>query len=243
MNARDSVVSGGRGRWVCGAVAFVTGMFVGSTADALSYSAKSISAVVIDADTKQPLSDVNVLVVWSLQNSNASSESFWVIDEAVTDKQGQFVLSGWGPKLVPQKVGALPQRLGPDQPGIYLFKSGYEFDVISNPWESRMIGNQAWRGDLVRESVWTNKKIELRRFVGTERQYLSSLSMTAGGLPLQGCTWTTFPRFTAALVIERGERIQFPDSSSLPSIKDLEENAKNVPGCPMPTVTLAPFLK
>ena len=243
MHAHTNIL---RGRWSL--IATVAMVLVGHLATtepafALTYSAKSISAVVIDADTKQPLSDVNVLVVWELQDSNASSESTWVFMEAITDKNGHFAFSGWGPKVVPQSLRELPRRLGPEQPTFYLFKSGYLFGIEANPWESWMLGNRAWTGDLIRSSVWNGKTFELEKFAGSNGQYLDRLSMTAGGLPMQACRWAQIPMLTAALVKERGDRIKFPATSSLPTMKSLEEKAKSVPGCPSPQVVLAPYLK
>ncbi len=228
-----------------GAVA-LAGSLLGAgsgTAMALSYSAKPINASVIDADTRQPLSGVIVLVVWSLQDARGGGGPYWIFEETVSDKSGHFGFAGWGPKKVPQEPGENPWRLGPDEPVLYLFKSGYPFGVVANPWESWMLGNLAWTGDLVRASIWDNKTIELRKFGGTEKQYLNALSVTAGGLPMQACRWSKIPRLTAALLMERGDRVQFPASSSLPTFKILEEKAANTPGCPAPRVILAPYLK
>ena len=246
MVAWSSGIGGGwkwRAMVAMGAIATTLLLAGAAPALALSYSAKPISATVIDADTKQPLSGVNVLIEWTLQNSNASSESFWVVDEAVTDAQGRFTLSGWGPQLVPQRLTELPRRLGPEQPTIYVFKSGYEFESASNPRDSWMIGNRQWTGDLVRSSYWDSKSIKLKKFVGSTKQYLDGLSPMADRLPLHGCRWAKVPRFTAALVMERGERINPPATSGLPTMKELESDAKKEPGCPAPAQVLAPYLK
>lgn len=226
-----------------GAVASA-GLLLGiNSATALSYSAQPISAVVIDAESRQPLEGVNALIVWQLQNSDGGGGPFWIFEEAVTDNQGRVNFPGWGPKAVPWGLGDRAWRLGPDQPAIYLFKSGYPFGEMSNPWESWMLGNRAWTGDVIRSSVWNNKTIELRRFVGTEEQYLNRLSIVAGGLPLQECRWAKFPRFTAALVVERGNRVKSPMTNSLPTMNSLEAQAKNERDCPAPAVVLGPFLK
>jgi hypothetical protein len=220
-------------RAVLAALAFGAAYMTPFAATALSYSAKPISLVVVDAETKQPIEGVIALVVWKLQNTDGGGGIFWVFEEAVGDKQGHVMFPGWGPKVVPSTtIGELKLRLGPDQPTIYLFKSGYPFGVVGNDWESWMLGNSAWTGDLVRASIWDNKTVEIRRFVGAERQYLAGLSSTASRMPLHACQWANFPRFTAALVRERGDRFDSSEFESLPTIKYLKSDAAYVSGCP-----------
>lgn len=201
------------------------------TAAALRYSATPIWATVIDGDTRKPLEGVIALIIWELQDSNGGAGGYWIFEEAVSNSLGNFAFPGWGPKEVPQEKGDPPWRLGPDQPSIFLFKSGYPMGTVFNPWESGMLGDRTWTGDRVRSSIWNGKTIELRKFVGTNYEYLSVLSRRAGHLPLQACNWARIPRFTAALVRERGERYGPLEFVSLPTIRDLEFDAKSHPGC------------
>jgi hypothetical protein len=228
-------------RTVLAALAFGAAYMTPFAATALSYSAKPISLVVVDAETKQPIEGVIALVVWQLQNSNGGGEVIWFFEEAVGDKQGRVMFPGWGPKVVRQTIGELKMRLGPDQPTIYLFKSGHPFGVLSNEWESWMLGNSAWTGDPVRASYWNGKTIELRKFEGTKYQYVDSLARDAVGLPFQGCRWANIPRFTAALISEQGDRKS--KFMGLPTIESLKASAQNSPGCPMPDKLLAPYLR
>jgi hypothetical protein len=230
-------------RLAIGAAALAASLFCADHVLGLSYSASPISATVIDAETRQPLGDVIVLVVWALENSNGGGGPFWIYEETVSNKDGRFEFAGWGPTKVPQDRGDPPWRLSTEQPIMYLFKSGYPFRSVSNEWESWMLGNRTWTGDPVRSSMWNNKSIELRRFQGTEQEYLNSLSMTAGRLPLQECKWAKFPRLTAALVRERGDRVPPYKSNSLPTMKSLQEKAADQPGCAPPSEVLGPFLK
>jgi len=212
-------------------------------ANALSYSAEPITATVIDAESRQALEGVNVLVLWDLEDPNGRGGQHWAFEETVTDKEGRFHFPGWGPKPVPRTLGSPAWRLGSEQPVVYLFRSGYPLESVSNPWESWMLGNSTWTGEKLRRSVWTGKTIELRRFSGSEQQYLNQLSIIAGGLPLQDCDWAKIPRLTAALVLERGDRVKFPMTSGLPTIEELEDQAKAVRDCSSPTVVLRPYLK
>jgi len=212
-------------------------------AHALSYSAKPISAVVVDAGSKQPLEGVVVLVVWSLQDTNGGGGPFWHFEETVTDRNGHFLLPGWGPKAVPAKVFELSQRLGPEQPRLYLFLPGYAFLEIGNEYESWMLGNPAWTGDLVRSSRWSGKIIEMKRFEGSRADYLGSIANVTSELPLQACRWATIPRLTATLIKVRGSDEGFRRSMSFPSLRALEESAADTPGCPAPRQVLEPYLK
>ena len=59
-------------------------------ANALSYSAEPITAVVVDAETRQVLESVNVLVLWDLEDPNGRGGPYWIFEETVTDKEGRF---------------------------------------------------------------------------------------------------------------------------------------------------------
>ncbi len=227
---------------ICG-VALGVMLCMSTPAYCLSYSASPISAFVIDEETRQPLVGAIALIIWELQNSDGGGGGYWIFEEAVSDKQGRFSFPGWGPKVVPQKRGEPQWRLGPDQPSIYIFKSGYPLGTVFNPWESWMLGNRKWTGDPTRSSIWNGKTIELRKFQGTEQEYLAALSRRAGHLPLQSCRWSQIPQFTAALVRERGDRIKFPAFSSLPTIQTLSEDASDAAGCRPPIEVLGRYLK
>src|SRR5712672_2347041 len=96
-----------------------------------SYSAKPISATVVDADTGQPLEGVNVVVTWELEfvknewgYGETRGEGLMTQMEAVTSSDGKFHIPGWGPARIPSNL-PLRSMLSPMQPSIRLFKSGY----------------------------------------------------------------------------------------------------------------------
>ena len=221
------------------ALAFV---FVGE-ATALSYSATPIRVQVIDAETREPISDVIALVVWTLEDARGGSGPVFKSAEAVSDARGEFTFPGWGPLEVPRSPDGLQWRLDTEQPVIFLFKPGFVFESVANEWESWMLGDSSWTGDRVRRSVWDSKQILLPRFHGTDELDINRLSIVAGRLPLQACQWAKIPRLTAALVSE-GKRLSIPKQfNSLPTIQNLSEKAAREPQCPSPIIVLGPFLK
>ena len=220
----------------------VAGLLLGfHYANALSYSAEPITAVVVDEESRQALEGVHVLVLWDLQDSDGGGGPYWIFEETITDKEGRLHFPGWGPKPVPRNLGDPAWRLGPDQPAIYLFKPGYSLEAVHNPWESWMLGNRAWTGDLVRSSVWNGKSIPIKKFQGSNQQYIDTLALSSDGLPTQNCLWARIPRFTAALVAIQGGLV--PRSTGLPTIKSLEDGITSPPGCASPREILGPFLK
>jgi uncharacterized GH25 family protein len=73
------------------------------SACATSYSAKPITAKVVDAVTGEPLEGVNVVAHWLMEDPQAGrGQGDLELMEAVTDKSGEFHFPGWGPKAIPR---------------------------------------------------------------------------------------------------------------------------------------------
>jgi hypothetical protein len=226
---------------VLGIVAISIG--VAGNAEALSYSAKPITAQVVDADTKEPLADVIVLVLWELEDIGGGSGGILRFEETVGDQRGHFTFAGWGPQTVPPSDDGRLWRLDTEQPILYLFKFGYRLKAVTNYLEMRWLGNPTWTGDPVRASEWNGKQIELQRFEGADHLYVRALSRSASRMPLQECRWAQIPRMTAALMKARAiatEQREF--INSLPTMRSLETKAADY-GCPNPRELLAPYLK
>lgn len=123
----------------------------------LQYSAEPIEAWVVDAETKQPLEGVVITANWQLEEGtfggNVQAGQLNVM-ETTTDKEGRFRFHGWGPLKVAK--GHLVNR----DPQLLLFKSGYEYQALSNKYSS----DRELRLRPVRWSDWNGKTIELRPF-------------------------------------------------------------------------------
>ena len=147
-------------------------------AGSLTYSAEPIETKVIDADTKQPLEGVVVTANWQLEEGtfggNVPAGQLMVM-ESVTDKEGKFSFPAFGPKRAPK--GHLVNR----DPQLLLFKSGYEYQRLNNPYSS----DREMRLRPVRRSVWNGRVIALKKFTGTRTEWFKMLerSIPELGLP------------------------------------------------------------
>lgn len=221
--------------------AVVTFGVVGVPAAALTYSAEPIRAQVVDAETAEPLPEVIVLVIWELENEVGRWGGYFHWEETVSDTHGNFEFSGWGPKIVPRSAEGRLLRMNTSQPRLHFYKSGYRVGRFSNFLETWTLGDPRWTGDTVRSSVASGTLIKLKRFQGTELEYVRSLSYASGEFPTQGCNWARIPRLTAALVKEGQSHRQYV-TIDLPTLEQLEREGSREAACPGTSI-LTPFLK
>lgn len=158
-----------------------------------TYSADSISATVVDADTKQPIEGVVVIAHWEMksgmESGNIAGEV--MILETVSDGAGKFHFPAWGPKRV--DVGLSNAHLTHDDPELILFKSGYRLEILAN--EVR----QSY-GNARRTSDWNSKTIQLKTFEGDLQAYASDLGMFFPDYAFSGnCNWRQIPLTIAAM--------------------------------------------
>ncbi len=142
------------------------------------YFAKATHGTVIDAETKQPIAGAVVVANWDLFHELWGEGSHGVrslqITEVVTDKDGKYVVPGWGPKLRPCFT-----YLDHDDPALNVFKSGYE---------PRGWGNYHDSNSWMRVSEWDGRPLELKPFHGTPHDRGSRLSRL-----IDGCRLHTTP--------------------------------------------------
>jgi hypothetical protein len=162
---------------------------------ARDYSAKSIEAWVVDAETGKPVEGANVVAHWELRYGLEGGGSYQLqIMEDVTDKNGRFFFPAWGPKEIP---GHLPKeaRLKQLDPGIVIFKSGYETKRV---WNDRPPSTFGGHGASTRTSDWNGKTIQLRKFQGNLQQYVLNIANAQSGLGIESfdtnCNWKLMPR-------------------------------------------------
>ena len=190
---------------------------------ATTYSAKPITATVVDAETGQPIEGVSVVAHWVLHGPTWVSAADLELTEAVTDKDGRFHIPGWGPKSIPND---LPRgtRLGNSDPGLILFKSGYEVTGLFNRLQPERLRPEH---DIpVRYSDWDGKVIKLNRFRGDPQ------SFGVGGSIGRGieCHWKRVPRFYVAQMREKARLETLGVRSFLPTLAHFENYFKNS-GC------------
>ena len=175
-------------------VMMVIGLMTGCTYFPRFYlGADEIHGKVVDADTKEPIKDVVVVAVWK-QDGGIIEEQHTanlVLRETTSDEQGNYVIDGWGPRLT------FSGYIDNSAPSLIFYKYGYA--------PNRM-GNITWgpnAGTYV-HSEWTGKTIELKKFVGTPKNYAESLSSLGDFLQYDswysGCDWKRVPQYTAAMI-------------------------------------------
>jgi hypothetical protein len=169
---------------------------------ATSYSAKPITAKVVDADTGESLEGVNVVAHWVMEDAwSGRAKGDLELMEAVTDKNGEFHFPGWGPKAIPDDRD-WGTRLTRQDPEILFFKSGYGRNGVYNDTHPSMLSEPLSNGPAVRDSQWDGKVIKLQKFNGTLYEYGMLASLTISGTYYSHCEWKKMPRMVAALIKE-----------------------------------------
>lgn len=136
-------------------------------ADPAAYFAKEIHGQVVDDVSGEPLEGVIIVAKWELVREvipfviNKSYGETIKIIEVKSDKEGKYLIPGWGPVLRP-----LLLHLEDDDPEIYYFRPGYYPLSVSNEARSQ------YSRDAVRTSQWAGKTIRLRKFTGQPQEYV-----------------------------------------------------------------------
>ena len=161
------------------------------------YSAEAIEARVIDAESKKPLEGVIVTANWQLLGGMEGSLPLgqMMVMESVTNRDGAFRFPSWGPLKRPQGY------LREGDPQLLLFKSGYEYQRLSNPVSSKI------NHDSIRRSQWNGKTIALKPFKGTGEEYADHIYRLRNDIVLMldfssgspDCNWKRTPRMLVAL--------------------------------------------
>jgi hypothetical protein len=119
--------------WIRTTTLALAALTITASAGCSVYSADPITAFVVDAETKQPIEGANVVAAWELKGGMEGGNvvGYAQILETVTDKDGKFSFPGWGPKTI-----FSPGTIYTDDPGIILFKDGYEYRFLLNQTRS-----------------------------------------------------------------------------------------------------------
>ena len=163
-----------------------------------SYSAESIEARVVDADTGQPVEGVVVDAFWLLSQGSFGGGGVppppLQILETVTDKNGHFKFPAWGP--IPNRTSGT-YFWGKD-PLLIFFKRGYDM----SGHENRITGEP--NEDRLRKSDWNRQTIKVGKFKESMRAYADQVSFTEGDLQYyvgHNCDWKRIPRMLAELYL------------------------------------------
>jgi hypothetical protein len=162
-----------------------------------SYSAKAITAHVIDAETKQPLEGVIVVAHWQLRGGGEGKGEVGqlMVLETVTDHTGTFHFPAWGPKKVPPPI-TMNALLQEQDPEILLFKDGYRFAHISN-FDLRTESD--YRKQSVRTSQYDGKTLEMDRIQGPQPVgWVEDMNLHLDPLDAY-CAWRNVPLLIEAI--------------------------------------------
>lgn len=181
-------------------------------------SADPIDARVVDTDTGQPIEGVVAVAYWPLSQGSLAGDSLPCgaanVEEAVSDKDGYFHLSGWGPVKNPCR-GVMEEG----EPLIYLFKAGYYYNqIVANGITSHSAVSSTGSG------WWVDHPMKLKAFkdvnysdIGPGTYYLNFdvlntyIETFVVHMPYQ-CNWKKIPNMLRVLEIER-RKFRFQGSS------------------------------
>ena len=158
------------------------------------YWAMPMQARVVDTDTGEPIEGAIVVARWILFGGFEGMDvGSMAIIETVTDKNGEFRFSWWGPRFrVPWG------RIQDFDPGLIIYKEDYRFRYLTNSL------NSSKGYSPIRWSDWDGKTIELKIFEGGMEGYARHL----GNLDIlfrfigEQCNWKKVPHILVALGAE-----------------------------------------
>ncbi|HJX10199.1 MAG TPA: hypothetical protein VJ733_06810 [Candidatus Binatia bacterium] len=191
----------------------------------LTYSAKEIHGQIVGTDTNQPIEGAIVVAQWVLFHigpGHGGHKSRIHIHETMTDKNGNYMIPAWGPKLRPPMT-----ELHERDPQLSIFKSNYEPLGLSNTVISSV------RHDSLRVSEWDGKVIKLTRTKQSLEDQAFRLSSFYGGLEYgsSGKDWYNYPRMLLALYAEKA-RLQSlglkpGHAGSIPNMRNFSESDRH----------------
>jgi len=153
---------------------------------------------VIDSQTKQPIEGAIVMADWLVVGNEGRHLQYLSVKEAITDINGNFVLPGWGPKLMSYEPYAVLRYY---EPTLRIFKSGHVPIVQKN----ELIGNKYHSLFNTVPFTFNGKTYELEPFQGTVKEFANKCKTL--GVSMLGfysdtykfCEWKQAPRFLIAL--------------------------------------------
>lgn len=168
----------------------------------ITYSAESIEAWVVDAETKKPIEGAVVVAHWVLEGGiHVDRVGDLVVVEMVTNKDGRFYFPAWGPIRHWNR-----SRLTNMDPEILIFKGGYKNRRLANPSTKESIEGKPYP---VRRSFWNGKTIELKRLKGTATEQFKELFNFSKNVESftvrhpEPCNWLQVPQTLRMMMRER----------------------------------------
>jgi hypothetical protein len=180
----------------------------------LTYSATQIKGRVVDADSGEPIEGAVVVAQWVLFNigpGHGGHKGRLHIHETMTDKDGYYMIPGWGPRIRPPMTELVNR-----DPEILIFKGTYE---------PKALYNSIARASSVRVSDWDGKIVKLKRTERGLEEQAFLLSSFFGRLESEDSNrdWYNYPKMLLAVYAElnRLRLLGLPPghAGSIPNIK------------------------
>src|SRR5712691_9370936 len=208
-------------RLICRLLPILAALSLQACATTQTYSAKPITATVVDAETGEPLEAVNVAAHWVLHDPVAwRSAGDLELTETATDKEGKFHFPGWKGKA-PPVVEQYETRLSNEDPAMIFFKSGYRPRSVGNYLQPERLrdDNHTWE----RYSDWDGKVIKLEKVKGNLEEYGNIVDGITRGLGSGiKCGWKKTPRLYASLINEKERLDKLGVRNNLPSMATMQ---------------------
>ena len=200
---------------------------IGQVAACATYSAAPMQAIVVDAETRQPLEGAVVVAHWVLEDTGAvKTVGDMELMEAVTDASGRFALPGWGPKPTPHYP--YPVRLSQLDPEIIILKPGYMPRSVMNNEHPDFLSHPEDLGPPTRTSQWDNRVIELKKADDPPKNYALHLGGALNGVDYFNCKWKKIPRMVVMMSKERDRLKSLGINTFLsPTINGLESRKES----------------
>lgn len=182
----------------------------------------SVEGWIIDAETKSPIQGAVVVIERPVNGGYHGGEIGTLkFQEAVTDKNGYYYI----PELGAVKLDGY---IDTSAPYMYVFKAGYQYASlrnIRNTDRSEEVSERRYQRN--QPSVWNKEKIELSRFVGSDKEYEFELINISSSFNRENkfiqteCNWVGYdlPLFFRALNREESKYSDFIDSRIMDEYK------------------------
>lgn len=173
-----------------------------------TYSADSVYARVVDADTGKPLEGVAVVAYWELYQGSITGDGMPCgaanVEEAVTDKDGEFRIPGWGP------VKGSCGRMRNGNPLVYFFKPGYLYlrkssGVGLDYTKEVSVAQVWWNGQTIKMNKYPNLDLHAYGLGSYADNFYTLNSMLENfivDMPSE-CNWRKIPNMLRAIIAQR----------------------------------------
>lgn len=165
------------------------------------YWGEEIAGRVVDGQTGEPVSMATVVVVWNLYGGSVhgNTNGPWRISENVTDAEGNFRLSAWGPSIV------FWDGLHVASPTLIVAHADYYFEIATHPYPTNRHVPPTFSIES-RSCECGEKRISVTRADSDLKRYRENAEIASRNLPLRpgrpglACARTEAPNFTRELL-------------------------------------------